>query len=146
MVDYTIFVLTEVVMEMFEGFMAAIASEFQMKFNKIKDGLYTIKLEFDNGRSQEVVITLAKDESGDRFINYYSIIAKVKSDYAELFKYALQMNAAIDYGAIALMDDALILRNTLLFEDCEPHQFIKSLTYIAAKSDEIEEILTLKDA
>lgn len=133
-------------MEIFDGFIAAVASEFNMKFIRKKDGVYSITVEFDNDRSQEVIISLAKDESGDRLINCYSIIVKITSDYAELYKYALKMNAVIDYGAIALMEDALVLRNTLLLEDCEPHQFVKSLTYIAAKSDEIEENLTSKDA
>jgi hypothetical protein len=133
-------------MEIFEGFISAVAAEFNMKFLRKKDGVYSITVEFDNDRSQEVIISLAKDESGDRLINCYSIIVKVKSDYAELYKYALKMNAVIDYGAIALMEDALVLRNTLLLEDCEPHQFVKSLTYVAAKSDEIEENLTSKDA
>jgi hypothetical protein len=132
-------------MEIFDGFIAAITSEFKITFHKVKDGIYTTNIEFDNGRAQEVMVTLTLDESGDRLINYYSVIAKVKTGYAELFKYALQMNATIDYGAIALIEDNLILRNTLLLEDCEPHQFVKSLTYIAAKGDEIEEILTKQD-
>lgn len=132
-------------MEIFDGFIAAIASEFKIKFHKTKDGIYMTNFEFENDRSQEVIVTLAYDESGDRMINYYSMIAKVKTDYAELFKYSLEMNAAIDYGAIALMDDNLVLRNTLLLEDCEPHQFVKSLIYIAAKADELEELLTSKD-
>lgn len=132
-------------MEVFDGFIAAIASEFKIKFQKVKDGVYNTSIEFDNDRAQKVMVTLTHDESGDRLINYYSVIAKVKSDYAELFKYALKMNAAIDYGAIALLEDTLILRNTLLLEDCNPHQFAKSLTYIAAKADEMEELLTSRD-
>ncbi|HEY1406067.1 MAG TPA: hypothetical protein VF857_05610 [Spirochaetota bacterium] len=132
-------------MEIFDGFIAAIASEFKIKFHKSKEGVYNTNIEFDNNRSQNVMVTLTFDESGDRLINYYSIIAKVKSDYAELFKYALKMNAAIDYGAIALLEETLILRNTLLLEDCDPHQFVKSLTYIAAKADEMEELLTSRD-
>jgi hypothetical protein len=133
-------------MEIFDGFIAAVASEFNMKFIRKKDGVYSITVEFENARSQEVLVMLSEDESGDRVINCYGIIVKVKADYAELYKYALKMNAVIDYGAIALMEDALVLRNTLLLEDCEPHQFVKSLTYVAAKSDEIEENLTSKDA
>ena len=64
-------------MEVFDGFISAIASEFKIRFHKDAQGSYTTHLEFDNGRSQEVLITLAKDESGDRIINYYSIIGKL---------------------------------------------------------------------
>ena len=132
-------------MQVFDGFVAAIASEFKIKFHKTHEGVYNTVIEFEGNRSQEVVLTLTHDESGDRLINYYAVIAKVKADYCELFKYVLQLNSTIDYGAVALMDDMLIMRNTLLLDDCEPHQFVKSLTYIAAKADELEEMLTKKD-
>jgi hypothetical protein len=132
-------------MEIFDGFIAAVASEFKIKFQKTKNGIYDTKIEFDNGRSQHVMVALSFDESGDRLINYYSVIEKIPADTVELFQFSLKMNATIDYGAIALMDDTLILRNTLLLEDCDPHQFVKSLIYIAAKADELEEQLTSKD-
>jgi hypothetical protein len=132
-------------MQVFDGFVAAIASEFKLKFHKVREGAYTTVLEFEGNRSQEVMVALADDESGDRLITAFSVIAKVKADFGELYKYALKLNATIDYGAIALMDDTLVLRSTLLLEDCDPHQFVKSLTYIAAKADELEELLTLKD-
>lgn len=132
-------------MQVFDGFMAAIASEFKIKFHKVEDGAYRTVLEFEDGRRQEVFITLDSDESGDRMIMCRSNIAKVKADQPELFKYALKLNATIDYSAIALMNDTLVLKNTLLLEDCDPRQFMKSLTYVAAKADELEEMLTQKD-
>ena len=69
----------------------------------------------------------------------------MKSDSAELYKYALLLNASLEYGAIALVDKSLILRGSMLLKNCEPERFIKSLFYIAAKADEIEEELTGKD-
>ncbi len=132
-------------MHVFDGFIAAIASELKLKFNKTEEGAYTTKIEFDNERSQEVLITLAKDESEDRVIKYYSIVAQLKSDFGELYKFALQTNASLDYGALALMNDTLIIVNSIPLEDCEPVQFIKSLTYIAAKADELEEMLINKN-
>jgi len=128
-------------MEIFDGFISAIASEFKIQFHKDAESGYSTNLEFENNRSQEVLITLAKDESGDRIINYYSIIGILKNDLCELYKYSLKLNTAFDYGAIALMDNTLILRNSILLEDCDPIRFMKSLTYIAAKADELEELL-----
>ncbi|HOW83537.1 MAG TPA: hypothetical protein PK573_13320 [Spirochaetota bacterium] len=128
-------------MEVFDGFISAIASEFKLKFHKDSEGSYRTKIDFENGRSQEVLVTLSNDESGDRVINYYSIVGKLKQDLCELYKYALQLNATFDYGAIALMDSTLVLRNSILLEDCDPMRFMKSLTYIAAKADEMEEML-----
>jgi hypothetical protein len=131
-------------MEIFDGFIAAIASEFKLKFHKDSEGAYTTEVRFENNRSQSVLVTLAKDESGDRIINYYSVIGKLKGDFCELFKYALQINSSLYYGSMALVDDTLVLRNSLLLQDCDPRRFMKSLTYIAAKADELEEML-LKD-
>jgi hypothetical protein len=132
-------------MQIFDGFIAAVASEFKLKFHKGEEGVYTTKIEFENDRSQEVLVTLAYDESGDRLIHYYSIIAQLKADFGELYKFSLQTNSSLDYGAIALIDNTLILRNSIMLEDCTPMRFIKSLTYIAAKADELEELLVEKN-
>ena len=131
-------------MEVFDGFISAIASEFKTRFHKDAEGSYTTTIEFDNNRSQDVLITLAKDESGDRIINYFSIIGKIKKDLCELYKYCLQLNATLDYGAIGLMSDTLVLKNSIMLKDCDPIRFMKSLTYLAAKADEMEELL-IKD-
>ncbi|HON77570.1 MAG TPA: hypothetical protein PK544_03700 [Spirochaetota bacterium] len=132
-------------MEVFDGFIAAIAAEFKINFHKDDEGVYTTNLEFDNGRSQQVLITLTKDETGDRVINYYTIVAKLKDDYFDLYKYALQLNTTLIYGALSLLNSTLIIRDTLLLRDCDPQRFMKSLTYIAAKGDELEELFISKN-
>lgn len=132
-------------MELIDGFIAAIASEFKIKFHKDSSGVYTTTIEFDNNRSQDILITFTNDESGDRIINYYSIVGVIKHDSFELYKLALKLNSTLDYGALALLDDSLILRNTLLLKDCEPLRFVKSLFYIAAKADELEEMFISKN-
>lgn len=132
-------------MEVFDGFIAAIASEFKIKFHKNGEGAYTANMEFENGRTQEVLVTLSKDESGDRIIHYLSIVGKLKTDSLELYKYALELNSTLDYGAIVLMDNKLVVRNTILLHGCEPQAFMKSLIYIAAKADELEELLIQGD-
>ena len=132
-------------MDVFDGFISAVAKEFRIKFHKDSQGGYSTRIEFDNNRSQDVLITLRSDESGDRIINYYSIVCKLKKDVCELYKYSLQMNSTLDYGAIALLDEKLVLLNSILLQDCDPRRFMKSLTYIAAKADELEETLLDKD-
>ncbi|MDY6933217.1 MAG: hypothetical protein SVZ03_03225 [Spirochaetota bacterium] len=132
-------------MDYFDGFIAAIASEFKIKFHKDKDDTYITNIEFDNNRTQEVLITLSKDESGDRIINYFSVIARLKRDSFELYKYSLKLNSTFDYGAMALLDETLILRDSILLNHCDPQQFMKTLTYIAAKADELEELFTKKN-
>ncbi|TAL36641.1 MAG: hypothetical protein EPN93_07395 [Spirochaetes bacterium] len=131
-------------MEVFDGFIAAIASEFKLKFHKDSEGAYTTELQFENNRSQQVLITLTHDEVGDRIINYYSVIGKLRGDFCELYKFALKINSTLYFGGLALIDDTLILRDSILLRDGDPQRFMKSLTYIAAKADELEEVL-LKD-
>jgi hypothetical protein len=128
-------------MDAFDGFIAAIASEFNLNFRKDSEGAYITNIEFENGRKQEILITLSNDESGDRIIHYYSVIARLKHDSIDLFKYALELNSALDYGAVVLMNGSLVLRESILLHHCEPQRFMKSLIYIAAKADELEEIL-----
>lgn len=131
-------------MEIFDGFISAIASELKIPFHKDEEGHYTTTIEFDNGRSQDMLVTLRKDEAGDRVINYHSEIMEVKTDMPDLYKYCLVLNNTFDYGALALRGNTLVMYNSILLEDCDPVRFIKSLIYIAAKADELEEML-LKD-
>ena len=78
-------------MEIFDGFISAIASEFKIPFHKNKNGNYKATLEFDNGRTQDVLVSLKKDESGDRVIHYNSVIATLKQETWDLYKSALGM-------------------------------------------------------
>ena len=129
-------------MEMFDGFISAIAGEFKIRFHKDEDGNYTTNIEFEDGRSQKIFVTISKDESGDGIIKYYSIIGKLKRDLSELYKFLLQQNVTLDYGSIGLLNDTLIIRSSILLDECNPHQFMKALIYIAAKADEFEELFS----
>ena len=73
------------------------------------------------------------------------MVARLKDDFYELYKYSLQLNTTIHYGALSLLNDTLILKTSLFLMDCEPARFMKSLTYIAAKADELEELFIKKN-
>jgi ribosomal protein S8 len=132
-------------MELFDGYIAAIATEFNIKFKKESDGHYSTIIEFENNRKQSISITLSKDESGDRMIHYHSMISKIGKDSMQLYKKSLQINCNLDYGAIVLDNNKLMLRSSILLHHCEPQRFMKNLIYIAAKADELEEKFTHKD-
>ncbi len=132
-------------MKGFDGFIGAIAAEFKIKIDKESERVYVAKIPFEGGRNQDVLITLNQDEAGDDTINYYSVVVQLKKDACELYKMALNLNATLHYGAFALLENALILHNSVLLTDCHPHRFMKSLIYIAAKADEFEEMLLKKD-
>jgi len=129
-------------MEIFDGFISAIASEFKIPFRKDNQGNYTTTLEFEDGRSQDVLICLREDESGDRVIHYHAVvISPFKHSSKNIYKTMLEQNLTLDYGSLALDKDALVMHNTVLLEDCDPRRFMKSLVYVAAKADELEEQL-----
>jgi len=129
-------------MEIFDGFISAIASEFKIPFRKDNNGNYSTTLEFENGRSQDILVYLKKDESGDRVIHYHAVvISPFKHSSKNIYKTVLEQNLTFDYGALALDKEALVMRNTVLLEDCDPRRFMKSLVYVAAKADELEEQL-----
>lgn len=132
-------------MQIFDGFIAAIASEFKIKFDKKEEGSFTTTIEFENDRKKEVLVMLSWDEAEDRVIHYYSQIANLKADDGSLYKYALETNATLDYGSLALVNNSIVLRNAILLEECDPKRFLKSLIYIAAKSDELVELLVEKN-
>lgn len=132
-------------MEIFDGFISAIASELKIPFHKDDEGQYTATIEFDNDRSQEIMVTLRRDESGDRVINYHSEILDIKTDMPDLYKYCLILNNTFDYGALALRDKTLVMYNSILLDELDPVRFIKSLIYIAAKADELEEMFIKED-
>ncbi|MDA3899893.1 MAG: hypothetical protein PF637_05170 [Spirochaetes bacterium] len=131
-------------MQIFDGFIAAIAAEFNIRFHKKEEGSYITTIEFENDRQKEVLVMLSWDEAEDRMIHFYSSVASFKADDGELFKYALETNATLDYAALSIIEDSLVLRGALLLEECEPKRFMKSLVYIAAKSDELVELLLEK--
>ncbi len=140
-------IIQDYFMEIFDGFISGVASELKIPFHKSKDGSYTASIEFENGRSQEINVILRRDEAGDRVINYSSKIGDVNEDTEkDIFRTCLQLNRKFDYGALALEGDTLVMYNSIMLSDIEPRRFIKSLFYIAAKADEIEEILMNSDS
>jgi len=133
-------------LEIFDGFINAVASEFHIPFKKEADGEYSALVEFEGGRHQKVLISFDKDDQGDPMINYYSIICQLTDPSPELFREALLLNTTLTYGAIAMMDDnSLIMHQATFLKDLDPQRFIKSFLYVAAKADELEEQLTGQD-
>ena len=129
-------------MQAFDGFIAAIASELKIPFRKKAEGQYTANVEFDNNRHQDVLVAIDNDEAGDKILRYYALIGKVNTEDKNIYKKALLVNAKLDYGSIALIENSLVLCNSMVLKDCEcdPESFIKSLFYSAAKADELEEL------
>jgi len=132
-------------LELFDGFIGAIAAETSFNIKKEGAGHYSAVIVFDNGRKQNVKMVLGEDDSGDPVLSYYSRICKVDSEELKLYRDALKMNLALSYGAIGIQDDELVFHNSYYVKSMDPERFIKSLSYVAAKADELEEVLIAND-
>ncbi len=129
----------------FDAFIAAVSAETKIKFQPEAAGKYQTTLEFEGGRKQTVHIYLGKDDAGDPIIEYFSRICPIEKDNGDLFFAALVTNTRLTYGAIAINGKNLILKQTNLLNNLDPERFLKSLSYVAAKADELEEELTSND-
>ena len=131
--------------EEFDEFISAVSVETHVNFEKIKDGHYQANVEFEGGRHQRCTVRLAKDDVDDPTVEYYSVICEVPQENTQLYKAALILNLSLTYGALSLMGNHLILKQTTWLQNNDPLRFIKSLTYVAAMADELEEKLTGDD-
>ena len=132
-------------LEAFDGFIAAVNTETKIPFYKESDGHYIAEISFEEGRKQKVLIFVDTDDAGDSTINYYSKICKLQSSDLITFKTALELNVTLTYGAVALMDGSLVIHQTYFLKDMDPQRFMKSLLYVAAKADELEELFIHQD-
>lgn len=131
----------------FDGFIAAVSTETKIPFHGNDEGHYTAELQFEDGRHQKVFVILDKDEAGDSIVRYYSVVCHLKKNQQtfELFHDALKLSTSFDYGALGLMDNTLIVFQTVMLQTLEVSNFMKSLIYVAAKADELEENLAHVD-
>ena len=132
-------------LEAFDGFIAALNTETKIPFFKESAGRYTAEISFEEDRKQKVLVFLGTDDSGDSTINYYSKICKMPDPNIDTCRAALELNVTLTYGAVALMEGSLVIHQTYFLKDMDPQRFMKSLLYVAAKADELEELFTKKD-
>lgn len=131
----------------FDGFIAAVSTETKIPFHGDEEGKYTAELQFDNGRGQKVFVVLDTDEAGDGIVRYYSVICQLSEEQQtlELFRDLLKLSVSFDYGAIGLTGNTLIISQTVMLKTLEVSNFMKSLIYVAAKADELEETFVKVD-
>ena len=132
-------------LEVFDGFIAALNTETKIPFFKESAGRYIAEVSFEENRKQKVLLFLDTDDAGDSTINYYSKICEMPDPDIHTCRAALELNVTLTYGAVALMEGSLVIHQTYFLKDMDPQRFMKSLLYVAAKADELEELFTKKD-
>ncbi len=133
-------------LEVFDGFIAALNTETNIPFIKESDGKYSATVNFEEKRKQLVRIELCKDESDDLMITLSSSVCLLKEkENPDVYRYALELNNALTYAALTLKNGYLTVYRAYFLRSLDPQRFIKSLLYVAAKADELEEAFTNSD-
>ena len=132
-------------LEVFDGFVAAVNTETKIPFRKEHNGNYISTIKFKDDQEQKVLVFLDKDEAGDSTVNYYSKICDMDEHESEhqslsIFRDALSLNISLTYGAIAFVENSLVIHQTYFLQNLDPQRFIKSLLYVAAKANELKEV------
>ncbi len=92
-----------------------------------------------DGRQQLVTLEFFEFEGSD-LVRLYSTIGRARALAAERLALALQVNARLAHGALAVRDEDLVVTDTLLLEDADPREISAALRYLAETADYYEKI------
>jgi hypothetical protein len=92
-----------------------------------------------DGRQQVVSLEFFEFDGSD-LVRLYSTIGSTSSLAPERLALALQANARLVHGALAVRDADLIITATLLLADADPGEISATLRYLAATADYYEKI------
>ena len=99
------------------------------------------------GRSQRVHIEVCPAQLGEsRLIRIYSVCAPIDETY---FRRALEFNATMPHGALAIQDidgePHFVMLNSYLQATCEAEDIRRSVQEVARWADDVEQMLTGRD-
>lgn len=92
-----------------------------------------------DGRQQLVSLEFFESD-GDGLVRLYTTIGPAGQLGAERLALALQVNARVTHGALAVRNDLLIMTQTLILADADPGEIRASLGYLAETADYYEKI------
>ena len=98
-----------------------------------------VQIHGPDGRQQVVSLEFFESEGSD-LVRLYSTIGSSRVLAPERLALALQVNARLAHGALAVRDDDLIITDTLILADADPGEVSASLRYLAETADYYEKI------
>ena len=98
-----------------------------------------VEVRWPEGRHQVVSLEFFEFDGGE-LVRLYSVVGEARTLPAERLALALQVNARLSHGALAVRDEQLIMTDTLLLEDAEVPQIRAALRYLAETADYYEKI------
>ena len=99
-----------------------------------------VRLTFPNGRRQIVTLEFFEFEEQE-LVRFYTEIGGVERMSPERLAMALQINARLAHGALAVRDGRLIMTDTLLLKDADASEIEASLSYLGETADYYEKTL-----
>ena len=98
-----------------------------------------VQILWPDGRQQVVSLEFFEFDGND-LVRLYTTIGSANALAQERLALALQVNARLAHGALAVRDDHLIMTETLLLADADPGEIRASLKYLAETADYYEKI------
>jgi eukaryotic-like serine/threonine-protein kinase len=107
---------------------------------------YTVRVEFRDGRKQEVAVEPSGQASAEKLVVISSVCGPAMPSY---YEEALRLNAAMSHGSITVRDVAgtpmFCAINRYPRETTDPEEVRRSVLELAHRADAIERILTNQD-
>ncbi|MFC1736007.1 hypothetical protein ACFL1X_07805 [Candidatus Hydrogenedentota bacterium] len=113
------------------------------------EGNHTLVISPSEGRKQRLYVKFGiPDHTG---VSQVAVFSLCSQDDPKLHKWALETNAKLSYGALAVRDfgdgkKKLVLMDSLLRSDLAPEALRKSIVTVAKNADWIEKHVSLEDA
>ena len=99
-----------------------------------------VRVDLPGGRRQVVSLEFFEFESQE-LVRLYTVIGAADALPTERLVLALQINARLAHGALAVRDGELIMANTLLLQDADAPEIEASIAYLAETADYYEKTL-----
>jgi hypothetical protein len=99
-----------------------------------------VRVDLPGGRRQLVSLEFFEFESQE-LVRLHTVIGPADALPTERLALALQINARLAHGALAVRDGELIMANTLLLKDADAAEIEASIAYLAETADYYEKTL-----
>ena len=99
-----------------------------------------VRVPCESGRYQLVSLEYFEFEKQE-LVRLHTTIGQTRALGEERMVLALQINARLAHGALALRDGELVMIDTLMLKDADPAEVEASLSYLALTADYYEKML-----
>ncbi len=96
-----------------------------------------VRVRFANGRQQIVELGFFEFQR-EELVRLHTTIGRVDALEPVRLTVALRMNAQLAHGALAIIDDDLVMTDTLMMDDADFREIEASVHFLAETADEYE--------